>query len=122
MQCVVVYVGFKIDVDEVFFVGQVVVKVVIKGEIDVMVMLFCGDVDYYFVEIGLVFLSEIVNGVKKFFCEWINEDGISMNYQFVCYVQLLIQGEMLVLYDNGLFVFVKFEKECVEKFFGVYQF
>lgn len=113
--------GSKTDADEAFLAGQAAVKAAIKGETDVMVTLLRGDADHYTVETGLAPLSEIANGVKKLPREWINEDGTSMNHQFVRYAQPLIQGETPVPYDNGLPVFAKFEKDRVEKLLGAYQ-
>ena len=113
--------GSKADADEAFLAGQAAVKAAIKGETDVMVTLVRGDTDHYSVETGLAPLSEIANGVKKLPREWINEDGTSMNHQFVRYAQPLIQGETPVPYENGLPVFAKFEKERVEKLLAPYQ-
>ena len=104
-----------------FLAGQAAVKAAIKGETDVMVTLLRGDADHYTVETGLAPLSEIANGVKKLPREWINEDGVSMNHQFVRYAQALIQGETPVPYDNGLPVFAKLEKNRVEKILPAYE-
>jgi 6-phosphofructokinase 1 len=113
--------GSKTDADEAFLAGQAAVKAAIMGETDKMVTLLRGDQDHYTVETGLAPLSDIANGVKKLPREWINEDGISMNHQFLRYAQPLIQGETVVPYDNGLPVFAKLEKVRVDKQLPAYE-
>ena len=60
-------------------------------------------------------LTEIANGVKKLPREWINEDGISMNFQFLRYAQPLIQGEVTLPYDSGVPLYARLDKRRVEK-------
>jgi 6-phosphofructokinase 1 len=110
-----VHAGSKTDSDEAFLAGQAAVKAAIRGETDKMVTLLRGDQDHYTVETGLAPLSEIANGVKKLPREWINEDGISMNHQFLRYATPLIQGETPMHYENGLPAFAKLDKVRVEK-------
>lgn len=113
--------GSKADADEAFLAGQAAVKAAIAGETDKMVTLVRGDGDHYSCETGLAPLGEIANGVKKLPREWINEDGVSMNYQFVRYAQPLIQGETQVPYENGLAQFAKLDKERVDKVLPAYE-
>jgi len=113
--------GSKTDADEAFLAGQAAVKAAIAGETDKMVTLVRGDGDHYTCETGLAPLSEIANGVKKLPREWINEDGVSMNFQFQRYALPLIQGETPVPYDNGLPNFAKLEKKRVDKILGAYE-
>ena len=93
----------------------------VEGETDKMVTLIRGDGDHYTVETGLAPLSDISNGVKKLPREWINEDGVSMNFQFVRYAQPLIQGEVALPFDNGLPAFAHLEKRRVEKILPAYE-
>ena len=86
-----------------------------------MVVLVRGDTEHYTCETGLAPLSEIANGVKKLPREWINEDGVSMNFQFFRYALPLIQGEVPVPYDNGLPVFARLEKHRLEKILPPYE-
>jgi 6-phosphofructokinase 1 len=116
-----VHIGSKTDADESYLAGQAAVKAAINGETDKMVTLLRGDQDHYTVETGLAPLSDIANGVKKLPREWINEDGVSMNHQFLRYAQPLIQGETVVPYDNGLPVFAKLEKVRVDKLLPAYE-
>lgn len=113
--------GSKTDADEAFLAGQAAVKAAVDGETDKMVTLLRGDTDHYSVETGLAPLSDIANGVKKLPREWINEDGVSMNFQFVRYAQPLIQGETVIPYENGLPLFAKLEKVRVDRLLGAYQ-
>lgn len=113
--------GSKTDADEAFLAGQAAVKAAIAGETDKMVTLVRGDGDHYSCETGLAPLSDIANGVKKLPREWINEDGVSMNFQFLRYAQPLIQGETQVPYENGLPHFVKLDKERVDKVLPAYE-
>jgi 6-phosphofructokinase len=116
-----VHAGSKTDSDEAFLAGQAAVKAAINGETDKMVTLLRGDGDHYTCETGLTPLSEIANGVKKLPREWINEDGVSMNFQFLRYAQPLIQGETQVPFENGLPIFAKLEKVRVDKTLAPYE-
>ncbi len=113
--------GSKTDADEAYMAGQAAVKAAIDGESDVMITLVRGETDHYTCETGLAPLSDIANGVKKLPREWINEDGTSMNHQFVRYVQPLIQGETPVPYENGLPAFAKLDKVRVDKLLPAYE-
>jgi ATP-dependent phosphofructokinase / diphosphate-dependent phosphofructokinase len=112
--------GSKTDSDEAFLAGQAAVSAAIRGETDKMVTLLRGDADHYTCETGLAPLSDIANGVKKLPREWINEDGTSMNFQFLRYAQPLIQGEVTVPYDNGVPLFARLDKVRVEKVLGAF--
>ena len=115
-----VHAASKTDTDEAYLAGQAAVKAAIAGETDVMITLLRGDQDHYTVETGLAPLADIANGVKKLPREWISEDGISMNQQFLRYALPLIQGETVVPYDNGLPAFAKLDKNRIDKQLGPY--
>jgi 6-phosphofructokinase len=112
--------GSKTDSDEAFLAGQAAVLAAIDGQTDKMVTLLRGESEHYTCETGLAPLSEIANGVKKLPREWINEDGTSMNFQFLRYALPLIQGEITVPYDNGVPVFARLDKVRVEKTLGAF--
>ena len=80
-----------------------------------MITLVRGDSDPYTCETGLADLDEIANGVKTVPVDWINEDGVSLNYQFVKYALPLIQGEVQPPYENGVPKYVALEKFRVGK-------
>jgi 6-phosphofructokinase 1 len=112
--------GSKTDSDEAFLAGQAAVLAAIVGQTDKMVTLVRGDTDHYTCETGLAPLSDIANGVKKLPREWINEDGTSMNFQFLRYAQPLIQGEITLTYDTGVPVFARLDKIRVDKVLGAF--
>lgn len=115
------HIGSKTDAEEAYLAGQMAVKAAIRGETDKMVTLLRGDNEHYTVETGLAPLSEIANGVKKLPREWISEDGVSMNHQFLRYATPLIQGETQVTYENGLPAFARLDKVAVEKVLPAYE-
>jgi 6-phosphofructokinase len=105
----------KTDSDEAYMAGAAAVQAAVNGTTDKCVILLRGDSDQYSCETALVDLSEIANGVKKLPREWVNEDGISMNFQFHRYALPLIQGEVAVPFDGGLPAFAKLTKVTTEK-------
>ncbi|MCX6936469.1 MAG: 6-phosphofructokinase [Verrucomicrobia bacterium] len=115
------HIGSKTDAEEAYLAGQMAVKAAIRGETDKMVTLLRGDNEHYTVETGLAPLSEIANGVKKLPREWISEDGVSMNHQFLRYATPLIQGETQVTYENGLPAFARLDKVSVDKVLPAYE-
>jgi len=111
----------KTDSDEAFLAGQAAVRAAIAGETDKMVTLVRGETEHYTVETGLAPLAEIANGIKKLPREWINEDMVSMNFQFLRYAQPLIQGEVAVPYENGVPTYARLDKVRVEKLLPAYE-
>jgi 6-phosphofructokinase len=111
----------KTDNDEAFLCGQAAVKAAIAGETDKMITLVRGDTDHYTCETGLTPLADIANSVKKLPKEWVNEDGVSMNFQFLRYAQPLIQGEIAMPYDTGLPAFAHLDKVRIDKLLGAYE-
>jgi 6-phosphofructokinase 1 len=121
MQRAAAHTASKTDVDEAYLAGQAAVEAAIAGETDKMVTLLRGDAEAYSVETGLASLSDIANGVKKLPREWINEDGVSMNFQFLRYAQPLIAGEVAIPSDNGVPVFARLEKVRADKVLPPYE-
>ena len=111
----------KTDADEAFLAGQAAVKAAIAGETDKMVTIVRGDGDHYTSETGLAPLGDVANSVKKLPREWINEDGISMNFQFLRYAQPLISGEITIPHENGVPVFARLDKARVDKSLPGYE-
>ena len=111
----------KTDVEEAFMAGEAAVEAAIEGQTDKMVTLIRGDKDIYSCETGLAPLADVANSIKKLPREWINEDGTSMNFQFLRYAQPLIQGEVAVPHDNGVPTFAKLEKSRVDKVLPAYE-
>jgi 6-phosphofructokinase len=111
----------KTDAEEAFMAGEAAVAAAILGETDKMVTLLRGDKDVYSCETGLAPLSDVANSIKKLPREWINEDGTSMNFQFLRYAQPLIQGEITLPHDGGVPVFARLEKVRVDKVLPTYE-
>lgn len=102
-----VHCSSQTDNDEAYLAGKAAVSAATAGESDKMVTLLRGDGENYKCETGLADLSEVANGVKKLPESWINEDGVSMNFNFYKYALPLIQGEVQVPYENGVPSFAK---------------
>ncbi|MCX6956575.1 MAG: 6-phosphofructokinase [Verrucomicrobia bacterium] len=113
--------GSKTDADEAFLAGEAAVEAAINGETDKMVTLLRGDKDAYSCETGLAPLSDVANSIKKLPREWINEDGTSMNFQFLRYAQPLIQGETVIPHVDGVPVFARLDKVRVDKVLPAYE-
>ena len=110
------------DNDEAYLAGQAAVEAAIAGETDKMVTLLRGDGETYTCETGLAPLSEIANGVKKLPESWINEDGVSMNFNFYKYALPLIQGEVQVPFENGVPSLAKLKMVKVPRKLGAHTF
>lgn len=110
------------DNDEAYRAGQAAVEAAIAGETDKMVTLLRGDDEVYSSHTSLAPLSEIANGVKKLPESWINEDGVSMNFNFYKYALPLIQGEVVVPFENGVPVLAKLKMERVERKLAAHSF
>ena len=110
------------DNDEAYLAGQAAVEAAIAGETDKMVTLLRGDGETYTCETGLAPLSEIANGVKKLPESWINEDGVSMNFNFYKYALPLIQGEVQVPFEDGVPSLAKLKMVKVPRKLGAHTF
>lgn len=111
----------KTDADEAALVGQAAVKAAVNGETAKLVTLVRGDGELYTCETGLSALSDVVGTLKKLPREWINEDGVSLNFQYFRYATPLIQGEVTVPYDNGLPAYAKLYRDNVSKTLPAYE-
>ena len=103
------------DSNEAFLCGQSGVEAAVAGETGKMVTLSRGDTDTYSCETGLVALADVSDSVKTFPANWINEDGLSISYQFYKYASPLTVGEIAVPYDNGTPQFVTLVANRVDK-------
>lgn len=110
------------DNDEAFMAGQAAVQAAISGETDKMVTLLRSEGDGYTCETGLAPLAEIANGVKKLPESWINEDGVSMNYNFYKYALPLIEGEVQLPYENGVPALIQLRAEKIGRKLGAHSF
>ncbi len=110
----------KTDMNEAYLAGQGAVLAAVNGESGKMITLLRGESDQYVCETGLADLHEVANGVKTLPAEWVNEDGISMNFQYHRYAQPLIQGEVEIPYVHGLPMFARLQKRRVDKVLAGY--
>lgn len=110
------------DNDEAYLAGQAAVKAAIAGETDKMVTLLRGEGEPYTCETGLAPLAEIANGIKKLPESWINEDGVSMNFNFYKYALPLIQGEVRQPFEEGVPALVSLKMEKVARKLGPHSF
>jgi len=117
-----VHCSSQTDNDEAYLAGQAAVQAAVNGETDKMVTLLRGEGDVYTCETGLAALSEIANGVKKLPESWINEDGVSMNFNFYKYALPLIQGEVAVPYENGVPDLIQLKMEKIDRKLGAHSF
>lgn len=117
-----VHCSSQADNDEAFMAGQAAVQAAINGESDKMVTLLRSEGEGYTCETGLAPLAEIANGVKKLPESWINEDGVSMNYNFYKYALPLIEGEVQVPYENGVPALVQLRAGKIDRKLGAHSF
>ena len=110
-----VHCSSQADNDEAFLAGEAAVIAAVDGETDKMVTLLRAESETYKCETGLAPLSEIANGVKKLPEGWINEDGVTMSYQFYKYALPLIQGEVQVPYENGVPILAQLKCEKIQR-------
>lgn len=104
------------DNDEAFLAGVAAVKAAVEeGVTDKMITLVRTESDFYGCETGLANLDDVANNEKPFPTQWINEDGVSINFQFFKYANPLIQGEVAVPYENGTPKYVSFAGGRVSK-------
>jgi len=116
LQRVAAHCGSQTDNDEAYLCGQAAVRAAVAGESGKMVILVRGDGDHYTCETGLANLADVVAaGPKPFPPTWINEDGLSLNFQYSKYALPLIQGEVKTPFENGVPKFVSLVRSQVAR-------
>ncbi len=115
LQRVAAHCGSQTDNDEAYLCGQAAVRAAVNGDSGKMVILVRGDGDHYTCETGLANLADVTAGAKPFPPTWINEDGLSLNFQYTKYAQPLIQGEVKVPFENGVPKFVTIARTQVAR-------
>lgn len=114
LQRVAAHCGSQTDNDEAYTCGQAAVKAAVAGESGKLVILVRGDGDHYTCETGLANLTDVATP-KPFPPTWINDDGLSLNFQFSKYALPLIQGEVKTPFENGVPKFVSFVRSQVAR-------
>lgn len=115
LQRVAAHCGSQTDNDEAYTCGQAAVRAAVTGESGKMVILLRGDGDHYTCETGLANFADVTTGPKPFPPTWINDDGLSLNFQYTKYAQPLIQGEVKVPFENGVPKFVTLVRSQVAR-------
>jgi ATP-dependent phosphofructokinase / diphosphate-dependent phosphofructokinase len=115
LQRVAAHCGSQTDNDEAYVCGQAAVRAAVNGESGKMVILLRGDGDHYTCETGLANFADVTTGPKPFPPTWINDDGLSLNFQYTKYAQPLIQGEVKVPFENGVPKFVSLVRSQVAR-------
>lgn len=113
----------KADADEARMAGAAaVVQAVEHGKSGKMITLQRSESEVYKCETGWSDLSDVTSsGSKPLPADWINDDGISMNFPFVKYAAPLIQGEPQAVWENGLPAFAKLKSVRVDKILPSYD-
>ena len=110
------------DSEEAYLAGSAaVIQAVENGKSGKMITLQRAEADSYKCETGWVDLVDVPATSKQLPPEWINDDGISMNFPFVKYATPLIQGEVDLTWENGLPVFAKIKGARVDKLLAAYE-
>jgi len=115
LQRVAAHCGSQTDNDEAYLCGQAAVRAAVANESGKMVILVRGDGDHYTCDTGLASFADVTTGPKPFPPTWINEDGLSLNFQYTKYALPLIQGEVKVPFENGVPKFVSFNRTQVSR-------
>ncbi len=115
LQRVAAHCGSQTDNDEAYVCGQAAVRAAVANESGKMVILVRGDSEHYTCETGLANIADVVAAPKPFPPTWINEDGLSLNFQYTKYALPLIQGEVKVPFENGVPKFVSFMRSQVAR-------
>ena len=115
LQRVAAHCGSQVDNDEAYLCGQAAVRAAVANESGKMVILVRGDSEHYSCETGLANIADVVAAAKPFPPTWINEDGLSLNFQYTKYALPLIQGEVKVPFENGVPKFVSFQRSQVSR-------
>ena len=113
----------KTDIDEAYMCGKAAVEYALAGENGKMVTLVRSDADGYKCTTGLAALSDVANGEKFIPAEYINAEGNGVTDAFKAYLLPLVQGEApITIGDDGLPVYMRFERKTVAKKLGNYKF
>ncbi|MDQ8202295.1 6-phosphofructokinase [Pelagicoccus sp. SDUM812003] len=112
----------KADAEEAYLAGQAAVtQAVENGKSGKMITLQRAEADSYKCETGWVDLVDVASSTKQLPTDWINDDGISMNFPYVKYATPLIQGELELHWENGLPNFARLKGARVDKLLAAYE-
>lgn len=103
------------DIDEAVVCGEAAVRAAVDGRSGFMVKLVRTSSDPYHCGTDLQDLNDIANAVHVIPREWISEDGLLPNEQFVQYCRPLIEGEPKVPHEGGLPKYTVLARSMVDK-------
>jgi len=103
------------DIDEAAMCGEAAVKAAIDGRSGFMVKIVRNSNDPYNGTTDLQDLNDIANAVHLIPREWMTEDGLLPNEQFIQYVRPLIEGEPKLTYEGGLPRYATLSRSAVDK-------
>jgi 6-phosphofructokinase len=103
------------DIDEAAMCGEAAVKAAIDGRSGFMVKIVRNSNDPYNGTTDLQDLNDIANAVHSIPREWMSEDGLLPNEQFIQYVRPLIEGEPKLAYEGGLPKYTTLSRSAVDK-------
>ncbi|MHC4720419.1 MAG: 6-phosphofructokinase, partial [Planctomycetota bacterium] len=110
------------DVNEAYMCGQMAVKAAMSGENGRMITLVRESGPEYKCTTGLAELRDVANGEKKVPPEYINETGNHITDAMRDYARPLVRGEAPIrMGEDGLPVFMRFERKPVEKKLAKYK-
>ena len=96
------HIASKTDIDESRLVGYETAKHSYEGGSGKMGVFVRKPEKEYGVDVDFVDISIIANRVKKVPLEWINDEGNDVKKELVEYLYPLIQGELPLVYENGI--------------------
>jgi 6-phosphofructokinase 1 len=110
------------DVNEAYMCGQMAVKYALDGVSGKMVTLVRESNKPYKCTTGLANLMDVANGEKKVPREYINAAGNGVTAAMLDYVRPLVKGEApITIGDDGLPVYIRFEKKTIAKKLPAYM-
>ncbi len=92
----------KTDLDEAEMIGRAAVKAAVEGHTGEMMIFERVSNSPYQVEIRTAPINDIANNEKAFPLEWINQSQNGITQEAIDYVLPLIQGEPVLIFENGL--------------------
>ncbi len=96
------HIASKTDLEESFGLGEKAVELAAEGQNAVMLTLLRTSNDPYTVTYDSAPVCDIANLAKEVPTSYINERGNDVTEEMISYLRPLIQGEMPVVYENGL--------------------
>lgn len=97
--------GSRVDVEEAFAAGVFAVEMAENGKTAVMAGFKRISDKPYAVEIMPFDINDVANFEKGIPQEMISEDGLGVNEKFIAYAKPLIDGELPLIFDDGLIQF-----------------